>query len=330
MRAAIPMMLALALGGCVSDPAAVESASVGAGVASGPGALATMPSMTKNMSVDAPTWRVGDAWLVKAFGINDGEASALVVANADTDYELLPTSESLASFDAMFDISYVGRIRGADLAGGQQGQPIQFFNFPLEDGKTWKTTWDGQELTLRAGFDGNITTPLGKQPGFTIQGTLGDGATYLTYDYVPALRWWSRLAFEGGYGFEVTGIKANWTGEVIRGTAKQLLILESQPPTKPPAGTFKVDADQTSVVLTRLGGTGGGPSMRSLVVLGPDHQPMAGTPSYQAATARESFFELYQFPPKAGDWQVLAPAIHDTTGYVAVTLHQVALVKQQV
>ncbi|HWH07658.1 MAG TPA: hypothetical protein VNX21_00565 [Candidatus Thermoplasmatota archaeon] len=323
MRSVLVLTLALVAAGCIGPSEPVESASVTpTGVAAEAAGLVGAV-LDRNASVDAPEWRVGDAWTIESTGVGDAGPATLVVVAADAgSYQVRPSSEDLATFDAMFDISYVGRVRASDLAGHQQDQPVKFFDFPLRDGSAWSTTWDGLDVSLRAGFQPAIPTPLGPQPGFVIQGTTADGATYVEYDYVPALKWWSHLHFTEGYGFQVTGASSNWTGQYAVATAKTLLALASG--AGAPAGTFTVDAEQTAVAMLLAGGAEA--FVRGLVVVDPDNTEHAG-PDVEASPTPAGTFEVVLLPGKAGQWKVAAPAAHPPGGGFTLTFHQVAVQK---
>lgn len=323
MRVVLVLTIVLVAAGCIGPEEPVESASVDPGKVLTDALAPPTVALDRNASVDAPEWRVGDAWTIESSGAGASGAATLVVVAADAgSYQVRPTAEDLATFDAMFDISYVGRIRASDLAGHQQDQPVKFFDFPMRDGTAWSTTWDGLEVSLRAGFQPAIKTPLGPQPGFVIQGTTADGATYVEYDYVPALKWWTHLHFAEGYGFQVTGASGNWSGQYAVATAKTLLTLTSG--AAAPAGTFTVDADQSAVAMTRIGFAEA--FARGLVVVDPDNTEHAG-PDVEASPTPAGAFEVVMLPGKAGQWKVAAPTAHHPSGGFTVTFQQVAVEK---
>lgn len=323
MRSILVLVAALVAAGCIGPQEPVETASVAADAPSLVGnAAAVLPVVYRNLTVEAPVWSVGDAWTIQSGGAGaDGPSTLVVVAADSASYQVRPTTEDLATFDAMFDISYVGRVRASDLAGHQQDQPVRFFSFPMRDGTAWSTTWDGLEVSLRAGFQPAIPTPMGPQPGFVIQGTTADGATYVEYDYVPALKWWTHIHFTEGYGFKVTGFQANWTGQYAVGTAKTLLTFASG---GAPGGVFTVDADQTFVTMTTAGYAEA--YARGVVLVDPDNSERMG-PYHEASPTPAGGFDVRTFPAKAGQWKVAAPTAHHPNGGFVVTLQQVAVQK---
>ena len=327
----IPIVVAaLLLAGCIGGSDPVESASVGPDAPSVDAAAAPLlKALDKNASVEAPEWRVGDAWTTELNGVDDGDRATLVVVAADGgSYQMRPTSESLATYDAMFDISYVGKVRASDLAGHQQDQPVKFFDFPMKDGSAWSTTWDGLDVSLHAGFAPSIPTPLGPQPGFIIQGTTAKGDPYVEYDYVPALKWWSHIQFAQGYGFKITGVQQNWTGQYAVATAKTLLTLGTAAPVaSTPAGTFTVEPDQTAVAMTIMGFADA--YARGIAVIDPDNSEHAG-PVAEGSPTPSGGFEVKMLPGKAGQWKVVAPTAHHPSGGFALVFQQVAVQKLSV
>lgn len=272
--------------------------------------------------VDVAAWAVGDAWDVVTTGEGAGTRSTLVVTAADAEgYTLSTTDEGTAGYDALEDVSYLGRIRASDLAGSQQGAPVQFFSFPLTDGKTWTTTWDGLAVTLTATFVPAMDTTAGIHPGFAIEGK-ADGESYVKYDYVPMLKWWSKLAFANGYGFRVERVHVNWTGEVLRAEAATLLEATTSAPGAPGAHAFTVGEGQSFVALSYAGEAQA--YARGYVLVAPDGMPHATGPSGVTAGKGASGFEE-RLPPTPGEWRLLVPTLH-ADGAFRIVVRQVALV----
>ena len=269
---------------------------------------------------DAPTWALGDAWTVAPQG-GAGEESVLVVTAASADsYTLSTTSEGAAGYDALEDVSYLGRIRASDLAGSQQGQPVQFFSFPLTDGKSWQTTWDGRAVTLTATWVPAMPTSVGVHPGFTIEGK-DEAGPYVKYDYVPMLKWWSHLSFASGYGFKVERVHANWTGTYLVAEAKTLLERGvTTPVASHAAETFTVDEGQLMVRLRLAGGAMAAARAFLLVTPEGDLYP-AASPAGQIGGGNVDLEET--LPPTPGEWRLLAPAAHSPDATYALLVQQV-------
>lgn len=337
------IILALAsaqLAGCLGEDGSVDTAAKGPerlsngaqivdeveqGLAQLSEAIANDPV---NASAPVPLWRVGDAWGVSSSGAGANEEHTVVVTGVSgTSYALATTSESTAGYDAVYDISWLGGIRTSDLAGSQQGGPVKFFDFPLTDGKTWTTTWDGLEVTLTAKANPAISTPMGTKPGFDITGMAGD-EVHASYDYVPALRWWSRLAFPTqGYEIRVTSTTANWTGTVVSATANEVLSIHpSGPSTYVPANPFTVSDGQSWLLLTLISVTQ--QQARAISILDPAGQPVPmgeGQQDFMFDPQPHEEFTTAQLPGTPGQWELMIGALHDPDGFLLLTIHELAI-----
>lgn len=312
------LVAVLLVAGCLGGPSEVSSAATDA---AGPPSLSDAPvtlpgdAVAATMGAQPPVWNVGDAWATTAFDDEGTQQGWFVVTRADADgYTTETTSERLAGFDAMFDVSYLGRLR-ADLAGSQNGVPVQFFSFPLEDGKSWTTGWDGREVAL---------TATKAADRFLITGTM-EGEPYVEYDYVPSLRWWSKIEFAAGYGFRVDTATTNWTGTLATATGELLYESETALPVATlNSGAFTVTEGASFAALTLVGG---GPAWaRALVLTDPAGAPyMTSTPNVEFAEAPSGFFYHEQLPATPGQWHIGAPAVHEPGGWFRVQVHQVTL-----
>lgn len=310
-----PILLILAvaatqLGGCLGDDAPVGSASV-APPASDDARLPVDDAgrLAALHEVAAPAWSVGDSW---RFTSTDGTTGTLVVVAASSSTYTLATDEpTLASYDAVFDVSYIGAIRATDLAGAQQGSPVKFFDFPLSNGKTWTAAWDGLEveLTATARADG----------GFDIAGTAA-GAPYVAYDYTPSLKWWSHLDFDG-YGIKVSEHRSNWTGSYVVATAETLLELGTG---GAPAGAFAVAEGQTSVLLATAGASQA--VLRARAIVDPAGQPFLGDGDDVTFSPNPwTEWGVLTLPPTPGEWRIAMPTAQDPSGWWSAEIHQVAV-----
>lgn len=336
----VTALVALPLAGCLGDespsPAAPaarnEPLANGATLAEGAAAVATLAeklaSDPANASADAPVWSVGDAW--DYTGLRGGEptgSGTLVVAQASAaTYTLLATGADLATADAVFDISYVGPVRVADLAGAQEGTAVKFFDFPLRDGKSWTATWDGNAVTIVAKANPSIATPAGTHAGYDITASLEDGTVHATYDYVPALKWWSRIAFSEGWELRIDAAKSNWTGEALRGVANPLFDLAPVGPlTNTPAEAFTVAPEQDALVLILSGFTN--IQARAIVLQDPSGAPvfLPGGDDVYVAPQPSGEFRSETLPATPGSWHVAMLGAHDPDGFVSLRGFEVAL-----
>ncbi|HUR69637.1 MAG TPA: hypothetical protein VM370_10355 [Candidatus Thermoplasmatota archaeon] len=323
MRAFLLLAVALVAVGCVGSPPEDKALMRGTEGPSEGAPVAAASGDAPASAAEAPTWALGDAWLITTSdGGGASSQSALVVTGVSADtYTVSTTSEELAGYDAMFDVSYVGPIRARDLAGAQDGRPIQYYDFPLADGKTWTTTWDGRDVALKASRTAN---------GFDILGTV-DGSPYVSYDLAPELKWFSHMDFAAGYGLRVDRFTPGWTGEVLKATANVIYEGSSAAPVlSPAAGSFVVDADQAFAMVTIEGG--GDKWARGFGLVQPDGTPYMSTTIgnvevSDAGAAQGGFRYQERLPPTEGEWRIGAPTAHDATGWAHVIVHEVAIEK---
>lgn len=328
MRSAL-VALVLLLAGCIDaqGPAQAPTATVEPALQERQ-LLPEGPALDRNATVEAPVWNVGDAFLVTATYGDEQAAYTLVVSASDgSTHTLSSTDPQTATYDALFDISYVGRIRARDLAGSQQDAPVQFFSFPLADGKTWKAEWDGLSVDMVATFNPSIPTPLGNLPGFDIVATAG-GAPHATYDYVPALGWWSRLEFAEGYGLRVDERVANWTGALASATVKTLLDQKGPVPlVGPNAHAFVVSPEQHTVSVLL---TGTGPAIvRAMGYLDPQGHPVnSQAETVQFKSDANSFWMHEELAPTPGEWKVLSPVLHGPDASYRLQVREVGVTQK--
>lgn len=332
----IPIAVAaLALAGCMGADSGASPAATGPEpLANGAKAAELMPpeealaaslaADPSNATLAVPVWAVGDSWTVVT--ANGETQTAVVTSASQQSYRLDVTGEQTASYDAIGDVSWIGTIRAADLAGAQQGTAVKFFDFPLADGKTWSTTWDGLEVTMTARLNPALATSAGTQPGFEIVAMAGD-AVHATYDFVPSMKWWSRIEWPAqGYGLAVSAYKPNWTGTAIRGTASQILELAAAGPvTNTPAAEFTVSEGQTTVMLLLMGATE--QQARAMAIVDPEGQPFPlpeGEDVLVDGMPRDDFTTV-QLPPTPGSWKIALAMAHDPEGSFVVFGSEVAM-----
>lgn len=267
----------------------------------------------------APTWALGDAWSVVTSGPSGEERVQLVVTGVSSDaYTVSTTGEQMAMYEALFDISYLGRIRASDLAGHQQDQPVRYFDFPLADNKTWSTTWDGLEVVLKATRGAR---------GFDIVGTV-EGEPYVAYDFVPELKWFSRLRFEAqDFTITVERLDEGWTGTLAVATAKTVYEASTTTPVATSgSGAFTIDEGQTHGVVVLAGG--GERWARAFALVDPSGQqhPTTQISNFDSELmGPRHAWQLETFPATAGEWHVLLEGAHDPEGRLSLAIHQVAI-----
>lgn len=168
--------------------------------ATGPGESLTMPE-----------WAVGDAWV---YEFNGASTAYVITAETGSDWIIETDSAERSFSDAREDISRLGPQRKSDLAGSQGEDRVEFFRWPLEEGKTWSTRWDHLDVRIRVMevIDGVAT----------IEANLAsDGSLAYRYTYVAEDRWFGDLRHFAPDGTELvhltlTEAVRSWTGTLVR------------------------------------------------------------------------------------------------------------------
>lgn len=170
MRSVVPLLLALALSGCLAQaPAPPDVAR----------AVADTPALAW-----APGWwwsyhaRVGNATLDVALVVHERAPQGGV---------RLGTNVS-AGF---FGLPFHGNVsRELNPQVGAEEWPL--YRFPLADGKSWDYELLGYEATTVARAAMVDVPGLGPMPGFTLEST-SYGQVFARYDYSPVTGWFTRL-----------------------------------------------------------------------------------------------------------------------------------------
>lgn len=238
--AACLLLLALALSGCTAEAPRLEGAP-------GPGAPGAGPPSGEeggaaNASFDAPAvWEVGRWWRYRTPA---GEDTRAVASDAGGAYVVGTSNEAVAYFDARSDISTVGRIRKADLAGEQRGAAVEMYRFPLVANSTWTTTWDGASRTVSVLGPGTAAVAGRSLPSMRLEAREGDRVA-VRYDYVPAVGWFSSADFTNAdgstFGLAVTAYGTGFNGTLLEARVTELYRDAASGPLKP-AGQFDAPA----------------------------------------------------------------------------------------
>lgn len=157
-------------------------------------------------TAESPQWELGYRWTYSAStaNVSGTEAEMLVYDDDGQNYRIGATNRDQALVHAVTNVNpQLGRIQKGNLAVYEDGEPRAMYDFPLEDGKTWQTqifvSTHGGTLTAEATYNPAIDTPEGAHPGFTINAT-DDAGFQATYDYVPAVQWYTHLRVETSEG----------------------------------------------------------------------------------------------------------------------------------
>lgn len=243
-RALAPLLavlfLALPFAGCLDDEGAPAPAvDTEDGLEGGPTVDVEDPATGEVVQgLAKPEWEVGHYW---TFEGSDGREPTFVVSEDRGDHWMMDTTDDqFAFFTAIADISTLGLQRKSDLAGSQGSDRIRFFDFPLTDGKSWETVWDGEPHTVTAAKTGDTE--------YTMAATRADGSTYAEYSIDADSHWFRSLTYYGADGTEQYSATlkehaSDWTGEVLRYTVEEAFLAHHGDDTRP------VNAEQTSVTL---------------------------------------------------------------------------------
>lgn len=160
--------------------------------------------------LDMPTWSKGDWWQYQG----PGNPFTLVVSDdAGSSWFIDTDDEDMAFFEIQFGpISYLGEQSKANLAGSQGSDAVKFFDWPLEDGKTWTTPWDGDTMDMVAHDLGN--------DAFHVIATV-DGMVRNQFQYSNATKWFDWMSFndlEGNEQFRMDLVDSGsaFAGELVR------------------------------------------------------------------------------------------------------------------
>lgn len=236
---ALALVAGLLLGAALAEPRASSTEE---------GDALREASVVAASGAQRPTWRVGDAWRVQ-FDDNDPICWMVVVEATPDGYQQgvwCPTdeAETIALQIAATDARYLGRMT-LDLGGRGDDEDTRWFDWPLAEGKTWATKWQGEEATVTAQL---------REGRFVMMLCLDEGDCVAGYDYDPELGWWSELEFDGGFLFRVHERDTGWREGAVYavGTLRheedarnQLLVVAG------PTVSFNVDEEE-SVVAVRV------------------------------------------------------------------------------
>lgn len=183
-----------------------------------------------------PEWEIGESFGHHVFlGADDDEGihiNTIVVEDRGDSWFLATDDTEMAWVEGAFDIPILGEFKKSDLSTTGFGSAWDWmYEFPMSHEKTWTGTVyvpdfetgeaEGVSTTFTATYNAGVTTSQGVRPGFDIEGVTAEGDVLVTYNYVPAVAWYSHfwmwdLATEDpdDFYFHVMdmGHEKNWTG----------------------------------------------------------------------------------------------------------------------
>lgn len=240
------LLLALPLSGCAVEPPLVQRGRLPGeplldGAAPGRQGNNTTAAFEAAAPLEVRQW-----WRYRLPAFED---TRVVVADVGSNYIVGTANDQVAYFEASFDISNIGRIRKADLAGEQQGTLVEYYRFPLVANATWSTAWDDVTRTVRV--LGPTTASVGGRTfaAMGLEAREGDRVA-VRYDYVPEVGWFSRLDFinaDGStFGLALTAFGRQYNGTVSEARITTLYEDAASGPLTP-AGQFDVPQGTTWV-----------------------------------------------------------------------------------
>jgi hypothetical protein len=175
-------------------------------------------------TAEIPRWQLGDAWTytIDTQGFPETETTMMVYNETADLYRIGSTEEKTALQHAIFEVNpQLGRIQKGNLGVFEKGEPRTMYEFPMQDGDTWTTSFfvrqhEGQ-LDAEATYVEEIQTPAGTFEGFEIVAE-GDDGFRVEYDYIPEIRWFSKMIVEDQEGTQLHELRLQDFEESTSGT----------------------------------------------------------------------------------------------------------------
>lgn len=330
---ALVMLLAIAFSGCVSDDSGVDAPAVPAGDA--------IPSTDAPLTdgpptIDAPEWELAQ-WWTWHHEAGDFSADWTIVAAEDlgSAWHVAPDAVEPARFDAIYDWYVLGPM-DTDTLSDEASGGLQFYEFPLTDGKTWTSVFApgnrDWELEHTATYDPAIETFQGPAPGYRITATV-DGSLFYEYDYVPELGWFSTLknyvpaveseerAGELDWTYTVTAAGTDYEGDVYL-TSGELLLrnvhevdLEQMDVEPEPHTSFEVAEDAGALFVTLGAGATAGASTVNLI--DPDGERHEVVATSTGLNGQVAFVDAFM-PVIPGTWEVVTGGAGLDSGSIVI------------
>lgn len=265
----------------------------------------------------APEWKLGDFWTLAS--PQGGTFTHAVSGESGGDWTMDTDDPDTAFFDALFDISFLGKVRKADLAGSQGTTRVEFLRFPLQSNMSWSTTWDGEPMMVHVGAvaDGKAQ----------VRAMRADGTAYAEYTYSDKARYFTRFLFydpDGatvGYEWSLQGSGSAFGGQLVRWSLAELFSSHGAIPSG--AGelsNFQVEPGFTDIyVSAALDCTAGAVAL----AVGPFTGPAEDRGYSAAGPCPLQDFSSYPLaaPVEAEQWGALLNGAPTTAGTLELTVH---------
>lgn len=232
---ALLVLLTASLAGCSDGGKGDDAGSGGTGV----GAHGAHDAATHLL---APTWEVGQWWKLESEQ-SSGPFTHVVSGESGDDWILDTDSPDIAFFNARSDISFLGKVRKSDLAGSQGAQRVEFFQFPLTQGKNWTTSWDGVAIDIHV-----AAVESGKA---RLEARHANGTPYADYTYDEKTGYFGEYSFYApdgvtvGFAAKVASAGKAFSGDLVRW--EFAVLYEQSGPMNPAGRTLDVDGGFTDV-----------------------------------------------------------------------------------
>lgn len=230
MRRAVLAALAglvLVTAGCLADDASRSdpaSSEAGSGPVDGSpsppasdGASANDTSRSNATLQEPPEWRVGDWWTVEVTGAYTGEThtvTQVVTGRHGSTYHVGLAADDLDEAAIVAGWPPVGEVRARDLSFRLHGERFQPLTFPLEEGATWTTAYEGQ-----AGYKAQVVSAGGTtaEVGFsrTVETAAGSFEATMNLTYDAEVRAVTKVEDPSGRTVQVTDHGTGFEGRVL-------------------------------------------------------------------------------------------------------------------
>ncbi|MBW3584006.1 MAG: hypothetical protein KY455_13010 [Euryarchaeota archaeon] len=187
-------LLATLLSGCTQDPEPAPTAPQPADDAEQGPSPVELPVEVPD-TAEAPDWTPGDwwHWNVEPRDAEAYEATTAVARADDTTFHIGWGEIDAGLRSQFFHFIPSGEV-GRDLRWEAHHEDVDWFAFPLEDGKTWTGSMWMREMAFTATTT-EVTTPFGTSGGFSIQGASEDEGVRVEAEWATALGIFTVLRF---------------------------------------------------------------------------------------------------------------------------------------
>lgn len=246
----------------------------------------------------APSLSQGTSFTYGVDGVYNHEPFTIVVASNNSDGYLFAgeTTEDLLE-EIINDRPWQGTLDASLNPLDGDGQTYwNFFDWPLEDGKTWTFSESGREVTAERA---EVVTPDGPSEGFRMQGSLGEDLLEYTYapevGYITSLEW----GLPDRTFLDVTLEAVGETTEAVWFEFGSGNWVCGGPTGSDPISTLEVPESVDAVV------AGSGSVGEGEFIAQPPASPDGSEPYVEQHEAEEDWV-YEELPPRSGTWEMTA------------------------